>query len=354
MITVNVQKQLGAFRLDVQFEADRETVVLFGRSGSGKSRTLAAIGGLMRPDPGTIVVGGQTVFDSAGHIDVPAQQRNLGYLFQQIALFPHMTADENIAYALTGWSREARARRVEELKELLRIEDLGGRYPDRMSGGQQQRVALARALARPVEALLLDEPFSALDEALREDLRAELVRLRSELDVPVICVTHDLREAHLLADRIAVVEEGRVLQFAPRAEVFQHPASRRTAELTGVRNIFPARGLGGSRVEIDGAAFEVATPVAVGALLDVCIRSERCLLRRIEPSEALPPNCFVADITSELAFGNSYTLRLEPASTGPAVEVEVSSHPYDVLGIASRKRWVVDLPATDLHVMPRG
>ncbi len=353
MITVDIQKRLGAFQLDVQFEADRETVVLFGRSGSGKSRSLAAIAGLMRPDSGTIAIGDRTVFDSWRGINVPPQQRSLGYLFQQVGLFPHMTVDQNIAYPLAGWDRTARDRRVEELKRLLRIEDLGRRYPDQISGGQQQRVALARALARPVEALLLDEPFSALDEALRADLRAELIRLRGELDVPIVCVTHDLREAHLLADRIAVVEDGHVFQFASRMEVFQHPASRRVAELTGVANIFAARGIGGTRVEIGGLPFEVPTAVPAGIDVDVALRAERCLLRRIDPTEALPANCFLAEITSELAFGSSYTLRLAPAGPGPSVEVDIASHPYDVLGIATRKQWVVELPAADLHVMQR-
>ena len=353
MITVDIQKRLGTFQLDVQFDADRETVVLFGRSGSGKSRSLAAISGLMRPDSGRIVVGGEVVFDATSSVNVPPQQRSLGYLFQQVGLFPHMTVDQNIGYPLAGWERTARTRRVEELKGLLRIEDLGARYPDQMSGGQQQRVALARALARPVRALLLDEPFSALDEALRADLRAELIRLRGDLDVPIVCVTHDLREAHLLADRIAVVEEGRVLQFAPRTEVFTRPASRRVAELTGVGNIFEARGLGGTRVEIGGQPFEVDAPVEVGTLVDVAIRAERCLLRRIDPASAPPGNCFVAEITSELAFGNSYTIRLQATGPGPLVDIEIASHPYEVLGIASRKQWVVELPAGDLHVMRR-
>ena len=353
MITVDIQKRLGAFQLDVQFDADRETVVLFGRSGSGKSRSLAAISGLMRPDSGRIVVGGEVVFDSTSGVNLPPQQRSLGYLFQQVGLFPHMTVDQNIGYPLGGWERTARTRRVEDLKGLLRIEDLGARYPDQMSGGQQQRVALARALARPVRALLLDEPFSALDEALRADLRAELIRLRGDLDVPIVCVTHDLREAHLLADRIAVVEEGRVLQFAPRTDVFQRPASRRVAELTGVGNIFQARGLGGTQVEIGGQPFDVDAPVEVGLLVDVAIRAERCLLRRVDPAAAPPANCFVAEIISELAFGNSYTIRLQATGPGPLVDIEIASHPYEVLGIATRKQWVVELPAADLHVMRR-
>jgi len=353
VIGVDIQKRLHAFTLDVQFDAQHETVVLFGRSGSGKSRTLAGVAGLMRPDSGRVVVGSRTVFDSTRRIDVPPQQRNLGYLFQQVALFPHLTTEENIAYALTGLDASARRRRVRELAELLRIEELGARYPGEMSGGQQQRVALARALARPVDGLLLDEPFSALDEALRADLRAELVRLRQDIDVPIVCVTHDLREAHLLADRIAVLEAGRVLQFAERTGVFHHPASRQVAQLTGVANVFAAHGLGGRRVEIEGAAFEVPQAVAEGVPVDVCIRAERCLLRRTDVNDDLPPNCFVADIASELAFGNAYTLHLQAVGPGPGVEVDVASRPYDVLGVATRRRWVVELPVNDLHVMPR-
>lgn len=351
MISVDIRKRLGSFQLDVAFEADHETVVLFGHSGSGKSVTLAAVAGLLRPDAGTVAIGGRTVFDAARGIDQPPQARNLGYVVQELALFPHLTAGENVEYGLVGWPRAERERRVAELSALLSLQGLEDRMPRQLSGGQQQRVALARALARPVEALLLDEPFSALDEALRGDLRAELLRLRRELAVPVVFVTHDLREAYLLADRIAVLDAGRVLQFAPRDEVFHRPISRRVAELTGIRNLFVGEADGAGVVRVTGLALRVDAAEARRGPVDLAIRSERCNLRRLDPAGPLPDNCFVADIEADLAFGNSHTLRLRPVAAGPMVEVEVASRPYEVLGVAGRPRWVVELPAADLHVM---
>ncbi|MGE0227343.1 MAG: sulfate/molybdate ABC transporter ATP-binding protein [Dehalococcoidia bacterium] len=352
MLSVGITKRLGDFMLDVAFEAGQETVVLFGHSGSGKSVSLAAVAGLLRPDAGRIEIGGRVVFDSATGVNLPPQRRNVGYVVQQLALFPHLTAAENVAYSLTRASAADRRARVAELFALLSLEGLENRLPRQLSGGQQQRVALARALARPVDALLLDEPFSALDDALRSDLRAELLRLRSELEVPVVFVTHDLREAHLLADRIAVIDDGRVLQFAPREEVFRHPRVRRVAELTGVRNLF--RGcVDQGRVIVDGLALAAELPHGARAEVDVAIRAERCNLRRYDPEGALPENCFVATVVTDLAFGNTHTLHLAPESVGPVVEVEVASRPYEVLGVASRGRWVVELPAVDLHIMPR-
>ena len=352
-VVVDIRKRLGAFALDVAFEADHETVVLFGHSGSGKSVTLAAIAGLHTPDGGSVQIGERTVFDAARGIDLPPQQRNVGYVVQHLALFPHLTAAENIAYSLVGWSRADRTARVEELMTLLSLHDLGERLPRQLSGGQQQRVALARALARPVDALLLDEPFSALDEALRGDLRAELLRLRRELAVPVIFVTHDLREAHLLGDRIAVLDGGRVLQFDARDEVFQRPRSRRVAELTGVRNLFEGRVAADGTVEVHGLPLRVDASAPRNEIVGLAIRAERCNLRRFDPDAALPENCFVANVVADLAFGNTHSLRLEPEGRGPSVEVEVASRPYEVLGVASRSRWVVELPASDLHVMGR-
>jgi molybdate transport system ATP-binding protein len=352
VIRVDIQKRLGSFALDVAFEADRETVVLFGHSGSGKSVSLAAIAGLLRPDSGHIEVGGRIVFDSAAGIDLPPQRRNVGYVVQQLALFPHLTAAQNIEYGLVGSSRNERRQRVAELVALLSLEGLEGRLPWQLSGGQQQRVALARALARPVDALLLDEPFSALDEALRGDLRRELLRLRSDLDVPVVFVTHDLREAYMLGDRIAVIDDGRLLQFAPREDVFLRPRSRRVAELTGVRNIFEGHASDGL-VLVAGLPLRADVPEGAGAEVDVAIRAERCNLRRFDPRNELPENCYVARIVADLPFGNTHTLHLEPENVGPAIEVEVASRPYEVLGVAARDTWVVELPAPDLHIMPR-
>jgi molybdate transport system ATP-binding protein len=352
MIEVAIRRRLGSFQLDVAFECGHETLVLFGHSGSGKSVTLGAISGLLRPDSGRITIGGRVVFDRAAGIDLPPQRRGVGYVVQQLALFPHLTAAQNIAYGLAGLDRAARQRRVAELVALLSLGGLERRRPHELSGGQQQRVALARALARPVDALLLDEPFSALDEQLRGDLRSELLRLRAELGVPIVFVTHDLGEAHLLADRIAVLDAGRVLQSDAREEVFRRPRSRRVAELTGVRNVFAGEAVGERRVRVAGLELEAAVPAGARGRVDVMIRAERCNLRRLDPDAALPPNCFVATVTADLAFGNAHTLRLAPEGAGPEVEVEVASRPYEVLGVAGRRRWVVELPEPDLHVMP--
>ena len=340
---------VGDFRLDVAFEAENELVVLYGRSGSGKSVTLRALAGLVRPDAGRIEIGGRAVFDAAAGLDLPPQQRRVGYVIQELALFPHLSTRQNVLIGLEG-DRAAPAR-YEALRALLSIEGLDERRPHELSGGQQQRVALARALVRPSDVLLLDEPFSALDEALRSDLRSELLRLRREIELPIVFVTHDLREAHLLADRVVVIDEGRVLQCAARDEVFQRPSSRRVAELTGIANLFAGEVHGGG-VRIAGLTLRALGLDAVeGAAVDVAIRAERSVLRRLDPDGALPENCFVAVVTRDLAFGNTHTLQLAPEGAGLPVEVEVASRPYEVLGIAQRARWVVELPAADLHVM---
>ncbi len=345
--------RLGAFSYEAAFSAENEIVVLFGHSGAGKSITLQLIAGLLRPDSGLIAIAGETVFDSSRRLDLPPQQRHVGYVVQDLALFPHMTVAQNVAFGLPR--RADRSVRVAELLRLLRIEEMAPRMPATLSGGQRQRVALARALARDARVLLLDEPFSALDDALRVTLRRELLRLREELGLTIVFVTHDLREAHLLADRLAVFDGGRILQFALREEVFRRPLSRRVAELTGTANIFAGTvcQAEGPRavIEIAGARFEAAAPAAQfapGSAVDAAIRAERVNLRRHGEQE----NTFRAVLREEFAFGSSHTLHFEPAGLGPAVEVEIAARPYEVLGVALGQEWLLELPAGDLHLMP--
>ena len=330
------EARVGDFDLSVALDADDELVVLYGRSGSGKSLTLRAITGLLRPRSGRIEIGGRTVFDAAAGVDLPPQERRSGYVVQESTLFPHLDLRRNV---LIGLERDVDApARYEQLLRLLSIE--GSRRATAapaLRRQQQQRAALARALVRHSDVLLLDEPFSALDEALRADLRAELLRLRREMRLSIVFVTHDLREAHLLADRIAVLDEGRVLQFAPRDEVFRRPASRLVAELTGFSNIFEAH-QHAEGVAVAGLALRAAVPagVADSETVDVAIRAERCVLRRVDPDSGLPENCFVARIVDDLAFGNTHTLHLVPEGAGPPIAVEVASRPYEILGLAAR------------------
>lgn len=355
-VFLDAQMSLGPFAYDARFEADSEIVVLFGHSGAGKSVSLQLIAGLMKPTTGRIEIDGAPVTDTVSGLFLPPQQRSVGYVVQSLALFPHMTVEANIRFAMPpGIDQNAR---LAELLGLLELNGFEHRKPRTLSGGQQQRVALARALARNASVLLLDEPFSALDEFLREGMRRELLRLRAELGLTIIFVTHDLREAHLLADRIAVFDEGHVLQFGARDEIFRRPRSRRVAQLTGVENLLRGRLVGeaggGVRINCEGMQFDAAAPLeyslANDTEVDVCIRAERVILRRHDATEGIT-NAYRARVVREFAYGNTHTLELEPLGPGPALRVELAARPYEVLGVATQKEWTVELPADDLHVM---
>jgi molybdate transport system ATP-binding protein len=244
--------------------------VLFGPSGSGKTTVLRLLAGLEQPDAGSIWFGGRLWHDSEQGISLPPQQRRAGFLFQDYALFPHLTVAGNVGFAAT---RE-RAQRVLEAFDLTA---LAGRMPRALSGGQQQRVALARALAADPALLLLDEPLSALDAAARVRLRQELRRLLVDARVPAIVVTHDRREAMALGDWMAVVIEGSVRQVGPMREVFRHPADSRVAESVGVENVLPAEVVGreGGLLTVQVGPWTLdCVESAVNGAAYACIRAE--------------------------------------------------------------------------------
>ncbi len=236
-LSVSVGKQLREFRLEVAFEArPAETLVFIGPSGCGKTTTLNLIAGLAAPDAGRISLGERVLYDHALGLDLPAEKRNVGYVFQDFALFPHMTVGENVAYGLRCRRRPRSeiARRVREVLGLLGIEQLCDRHPSALSGGERQRVALARAIACDAEILLLDEPLGSLDAQTRNRLRGELQRTLRLLGRIAIMVTHDYIDALTFGDRICVLDRGRVLQIGDRQELLLHPRSQFVAELTGV------------------------------------------------------------------------------------------------------------------------
>ncbi len=206
------------FVLDVAFRRSASRLVLFGPSGAGKSLTLMAIAGLLRPEAGHVRVGGETLFDGTAHRFVKPRDRGFGYLFQDYALFPHLTVRQNVAFGLArGWlnpSRRAtrpRDPRVEAWLATLELDTLADRYPDQLSGGQRQRTALARALVAEPRALLLDEPFSALDADLRRRLREELRRLLDRVAIPLILISHDAEDVALFGEQVVTIERGRVV-----------------------------------------------------------------------------------------------------------------------------------------------
>lgn len=229
-LDVRVRLDAGGFHLGVAFEAPAGITALFGPSGAGKTLTLRCVAGLMRPGEGRIVLGDRVLLDRASGVDLPSRRRRVGYLFQQYALFPHMDVAENVAFGVDG-SREERQRAVERLLELVGLPGFEHRRPRELSGGQQQRVALARALAPSPELLLLDEPFSALDGRTRRRLRGELLRIHEATGVPMVLVTHDLREVRELAGHVVLFDAGRVLRSGETDEVLGNPGSPEAEEL---------------------------------------------------------------------------------------------------------------------------
>ncbi|MCX5901969.1 MAG: ATP-binding cassette domain-containing protein [Proteobacteria bacterium] len=219
-LSVKLRKKVNGFSLDVAWEVGNELAVIFGPSGSGKSMTLQLIAGLMYPDDGVVSLGGKIFYDGKQKIWLTPQQRSIGYVFQDLALFPHMTAEQNILYGAAGISPQDRERRLRDIMNLFHLEGLEHKLPCEISGGQKQRVAFARALIRQPDLLLLDEPFSALDHQLRTEMHDFLRDVRSIYRIPVILVTHDIFEAYCLADKVIVYADGINVDMGTPQEIF--------------------------------------------------------------------------------------------------------------------------------------
>ena len=224
-LDLDIALTLRSFRLELALTVPRETFALVGPSGAGKTSVLRAVAGLMRPERGQIALDGRVLFDSAADVDRPPEERRVGFVFQEYALFPHMSVEQNVAYA--------GGRNVPEALERFGIAPLAKALPDELSGGERQRVGLARALARDPGVLLLDEPMSALDTHTRAGVRAELRSMLDQLDLPVLLVTHDFQDAAVLADRVGVLVDGRLLQVGTPAELVAAPRDPFVASFTG-------------------------------------------------------------------------------------------------------------------------
>lgn len=264
MLTVKIEKQLGNFLLNADFETDAPIAGLLGASGCGKSLTLKCIAGLEQPDRGRIVLDGTVLFDSQAGTCLPPQKRQVGYLFQSYALFPHMTVKQNI---LCGMQREKdRTKKLDSLNQLsrlLQLEHVMDLKPGSLSGGQAQRTAIARILASRPRLLLLDEPFAALDSYLREQLQLELKELLLALDCQTVLVTHNRDEAFLLCSHLAVMDRGEISAADSTKGLFEQPQTTAAARLTGCKNIAKARKAGDFTVDVPdwGICLTAARPV---------------------------------------------------------------------------------------------
>ena len=342
--------------------APGEMLALVGPSGSGKSTILRTIAGLYRPKKGSVEVDGQAWFDSEAGVWMPAHRRRAGLVFQSYALFPHLTALDNVITALGHLARGARRARAGQLLELVHLAGLEGRRPAELSGGQQQRVAVARALGREPKALLLDEPFSAVDKATRQKLYRELAAMRQRLSMPVVLVTHDLDEALMLADRLSLLHHGRTLQDGPPLQVIQRPATVEAARLVGQRNLFDGTVLehqappGFTLLRWYGRVLEAeCNPVyPAGASVSWMIPSSHLVLhRRDRPSRGEHENPVPGIITECLALGETTSCAL--AVDGRAelsLAFSVPSHVAARNRLAVGERATVSLLASGIHLMP--
>lgn len=286
----------GGFVLDVEFAAPPGVTILFGASGSGKTQTLLSVAGLTRPDEGLITAQGETLFDSSRGFSLPVSRRRVGYVFQSLALFPHMTAQANVEFAAHDLPRRERRGKALALLERFGVGHTAARRPREISGGEAQRVALARALASEPRMLLLDEPLSALDEPVKLSIMSDLREMNRRLKLPILYVTHGRDEALALGERALVFERGRIVAAGEPHEVFGSPASLGVARLAGVENIF--EGVVKSRNESAGtmvvrllnaegaASYNVEVPLGravVGGRVTVAVRSGDVLLAAAEP-----------------------------------------------------------------------
>lgn len=261
---VDIKKRLGSFVLESAFEQDGGVLGLLGASGCGKSMTLKCIAGIEKPDEGRIVLDGRVLYDSAARVNLPPQQRQVGYLFQNYALFPNMTVRQNIAVGLhREKDRRKRERELEDAIHLFQLDGLENHRPYQLSGGQQQRVALARIWVNRPQLLMLDEPFSALDSHLRLRLQMELKERLGVFGRDVLMVTHSRDEAYHMCGRIAVMESGKIKIVKETKELFADPESICAAAITGCKNIASARKIGEYEVEVPdwGIRLTTAKPV---------------------------------------------------------------------------------------------
>lgn len=295
-LQIDIVKKLSGFKLEVNLSMEQEIIGILGASGSGKSMMLNSIAGLVKPDAGRIVFDDLTYFDSSRKINIPPRDRKTGYLFQNYAMFPHMTVEENIAFGLDKLPKAEQKSKVAELLERFHLSEMGKRYPSQISGGQQQRVALARALAVEPRILMLDEPFSALDEHLRTHMMKETLESLRGFQGITLFVTHNMAEAYRMCDRIVVLNGGNVEAFCPKQEIFRHPASLAVAKITGCKNTAEAFRCSGHSVSVPEWGIRLTTGGTVESDTGyIGIRSNNIRLA----GDGAQDNCFPVWIADE-------------------------------------------------------
>ena len=340
-ISVAVSKRLSPeFALDVAFDAPPGITILFGASGSGKTTVLRTVAGLTRPDAGRIIVGDRVLFDASTGIDVPVQHRQAGYVFQQLALFPHMSIADNIGYGLHHLPATERRQRLTMIAESFHITGVLDRRPGQVSGGERQRAALARALVSEPSVLLLDEPLSALDLAIQSRIIADLRRWNDAHQIPVLYVTHAHREVFALGERVVVLEGGRVLTSGSPHEVLDNPAHESLANLAGFENVLDAAvvehrtaaGITHCRLRDSGADLEVPLfRAAIGDPVRIAVRAGDILVANQEPRGLSARNILRGRLQNMKREGATMVATID---AGQPFVVHLTPGGVDALGLA--------------------
>jgi molybdate transport system ATP-binding protein len=348
-LSIRVCKRLSEnFLLDAAFDVPAGFTMLLGPSGAGKTTLLNCVAGLMRPDIGRIGLAARTLFDSESKIDVPVRKRRLGYLFQTLALFPHLTVAQNVEYGISNLPVALRHSRTMTLLESFRVAHLLDRKPAEISGGERQRVALARSLVTDPAALLLDEPLAALDNSTRTKILEDLRAWNAERSMPVLYVTHSPEEAFAVGERVVILESGRVLDHGLPQEVLVKPRHQTVAQLVGFENVFEAvvestaESQGTMRCRLDGSGVELETPLIraeAGLQVRVAIRAGDIIVAAERPQGLSARNVFQGRLAALAREGATVVLRID---AGVTFEVHVTPGACAELGLApGRPVWLI-------------
>jgi molybdate transport system ATP-binding protein len=348
-VAVKVRKRLRKdFELDLDITFSLGITILFGPSGAGKTTLLDCIAGLIRPDAGRIAIAESTLFDDMLRIDVPPQRRKVGYVFQDLALFPHLSVEGNVEYGLSSLDRRERKRRSTAILGSFRIEHLRSRRPGQISGGERQRVALARALVVDPAILLLDEPLAALDAVTKAKIVEDLRAWNQEHRIPVVYVTHSRDEVFALGERVIVLENGRPIAQGTPHQVMSAPQNETVAQLAGFENIFDATVVaahedrGTMACRLAGGNIELETPLVraeAGSQLRVGIRAGDILLASLEPQGLSARNIFPGRV---VALAQHDVIVAAKVDCGVEMEVHLTLAARDSLQLQpGRQVWLV-------------
>jgi molybdate transport system ATP-binding protein len=354
---VNISKKIknrnsNEFLLNAEFECRDEMIVLFGPTGAGKTLTLNCIAGLEDPDSGRISMNNTVCFDSEKNINMSPQKRKVGYLFQDYALFPHLTVEKNIIFGLRSKKDDTE---LEKMKDIFEIHGLEKRYPSQLSGGQRQRVALVRALITRPQILLLDEPFSSLDYTTRVRLRRDLKKIREMIRIPIILITHNPVEAYTMADTLIVYRHGGIEQIGSPEVVFFRPKSEKVAKLVGINNIFKGKifDILENEVVIESQQKIIAPGipgVKIGEEVSWCIRPDQVMvLREDRPiRKVIADNRLSGRISEIISKGATYLLFIDGDLD---LEIEMPAHVFKRLDLEPGKTVRVSLKKSAIHIL---